>query len=460
MNRLIAALFAATAAVASPAIASPAIATFPPETQAKVDALSPEKKAFVDDAAALAGFGLTPDKLAVEFAKRSAADVDAYVGALMAVVADSKFQPGSDAGEIALNPNASNFNASTVLRPAMFDKLWREPGPFSLDRYMYQKGGIPTFAHAPVAIRREDLIAGKVEVAFVGVPADFSSGWRDAKHGPALLRAMGGLVGSEVDSLVNPNVELRLADYGNLAIDYMAPERGLDHIQMMIRDIATTGAVPFIVGGDHSISFADIAGVVAAYGKGTVGLVQLDAHPEDDEEGDHRITDRQTTARLLSDGIVAGKDIVQIGLRGPAADAATLKRLRDEGVRYHTMAAVAERGWEAVSDQVIEQARAGPANVFVSFDMSVLDPSAAAGVGRPVPGGLTMREATPLVRRLCAETRVVGFELLDPAPVLDPTYQTTMAGNTIMHACLTGIAMRKKGLTQADYANALSAGGK
>ena len=142
--------------------------------------LSPEKKAFLSDPAVLSRFGLTTEKLQVALAGRSAEDVDAYATALMAVVEDSKFKAGRDPSEIALNPQARGWNAGTVVRPKMFDKLKRDDGPFSLKRYMFQKGGIPTFADAPVAIRKEDLIAGKVEVAFVGVPLDFSSGWRDA----------------------------------------------------------------------------------------------------------------------------------------------------------------------------------------------------------------------------------------------------------------------------------------
>jgi arginase family enzyme len=76
--------------------------------------------------------------------------------------------------------------------------------------------------------------------------------------------------------------------------------------------------------------------------------------------------------------------------------------------------------------------------------MSVLDPGLVSGVGRPVPGGLTMREAIPMVRRICSETKVVGFDLLDTAPILDTSYTSTLSANYILHACLSGIAMRKK----------------
>jgi arginase family enzyme len=302
---------------------------------------------------------------------------------------------------------------------------------------------VPTFADAPVAIRKEDLVAGKVEVAFVGVPLDFSSGWRDAKHAPESLRSMDGLVGADADGGVDPGLVLNLADYGDLSIDPMSPDRGLDHVRMMLADMAKVGVVPFIVGGDHTIMYPDVAAMVDAYGAGNVALVQFDAHAEAAIDGDHLISDNQTLTRLIGENIVRGGDVTHIGLRGRDASGATQKRLRDAGVRLHSMAAISERGWEAVAKDVIAGLKAGPKNVFVSFDMSVLDPGDAPASGRPVPGGISMREAIPMVRAICSQSNVVGFDLLDTAPILDPTYVTRMSANYVLHACLSGIAMRK-----------------
>lgn len=405
--------------------------------------LSPEKRAFLSDAEMLERFGLTSEKLRIALASRTPQEIDAYVNALMALVADAKFKPGRDAGEIALNPQARGWNAGTIVRPKMFDKVKRDDGPFSLKRYMFQRAGVPTFAEAPVAIRKEDLIAGKVEVAFVGVPLDFSSGWRDAKHAPEALRSMDGLVGADADGGVDPGLVLSLADYGDLTIDPMAPDRGLDHVRAMIAEMAKLGVVPFIVGGDHTIMHPDVAAMVDAYGAGNVAVVQFDAHADAALDGDHMISDNQTLTRLMGENIVRGADVTHVGLRGREATGATRKRLANAGVRLHPMSAITERGWEAVTRDVINGLKRGPRNVFVSFDMSVLDPGDAPASGRPVPGGITMREAIPMVRQICAQTDVVGFDLLDTAPILDPTYVTRMSANYVLHACLSGIAMRK-----------------
>lgn len=439
--------------------APPKAFEYPAALGPKLSGLSAAERAFIDDPAKLEAFGLTPERLSLELEKREAAEVKAYVASLLAVVEESKFHAG-DTGELPLNPEASSFNSGTVLRPAILDERTRDPGPISLQRYLRQRTGIPTFANAPVAVRREDLVAGKVEVAFVGVPLDMSSGYRDAKHAPTTLRITDGLVGSDVDAQIDPTLVLRIADYGNLSVDNMSIERTIGHVRLMIADIVSTGAVPFIVGGDRALTYPDVAGVVDTLGKGKVALVSFSPHPDAIADFDHELVDAIAVGRVLTEGLVEGKNLVQIGLRGPQAKAADLQRLGAQGVRYHTMAEVEKSGWETVMSKALKEATGAADGVFVSFDMSVLDPGDAPGVGRPVPGGLTMREVTPLVRRLCAETKVVGFEMLDVAPIMDPTYKTAMNANRVMNACLSGIAMRKAGLTKPGYLNPVSVGAK
>jgi arginase family enzyme len=78
--------------------------------------------------------------------------------------------------------------------------------------------------------------------------------------------------------------------------------------------------------------------------------------------------------------------------------------MRNNGMRYHTMPEVEKRGWEAVMETALREAREGTDKLFISFDVDVLDPAFVPGTGTPVPGGLTMREAIPIVRRLCPRT--------------------------------------------------------
>jgi agmatinase len=120
------------------------------------------------------------------------------------------------------------------------------------------------------------------------------------------------------------------------------------------------------------------------------------------------------------------------------------------------MVEVEKKGWEAVMRQAVKEAREGTDKLFISFDVDVIDPAFMTGTGTPVPGGLTMRDVIPIIRRLCAETNIVGFDLVEVAPVLDDSYVTALNSNAIMHACLTGIAMRRQGITQEHFLSPLA----
>ena len=120
------------------------------------------------------------------------------------------------------------------------------------------------------------------------------------------------------------------------------------------------------------------------------------------------------------------------------------------------MADIEKRGFAEVMEEVIREAKNGPEYMFISFNIDTLDPAFVPGTGTPEPGALTPREAFPIVRRLCAESNVVGFELVELSPMLDTTYVSAMHANRIIKECMTGIAMRKKGLTKRHYLSPLA----
>jgi agmatinase len=160
--------------------------------------------------------------------------------------------------------------------------------------------------------------------------------------------------------------------------------------------------------------------------------------------------------RLINEGHVRAADYIQVGLRSSGLDKSGLQWMREQRMRYHTMAEVERRGWDAVLDRVVAEASEEGRKLHISFDIDVLDPAFAVATGTPVPGGITMREAVPVVRRLCAESNVVGFDLVEFHPALDPTYKTALNSAHIIKACLTGLAMRKAGLSAQHYLSPLS----
>lgn len=434
----------------------------PPALAEKIRDLPGEKREFLLGDGVKA-FAARHDLLFSRLADRTPAEIEAYIDGMMSVVEANRFQPGVDAPAIPLNTEDEDFNAWRTRRPAALDTP-RQPGPINLNRYMGAgpKQGIPTFFNLPVALTPEDLRAGRVDVAIVGAGLDMGSGYRGAAYGPRAVRTgevykgQGLVTPEHMHVMVSPFNELNVVDYGDIAVDYLSTENSVGEIRSVVREIAETGAIPIIVGGDHSLMYPDVAGLVDVYGKGNVGVVHFDAHFDAGQGGAHLLSHGQPVYRLFNEQLVPGKNFIQVGLRGYWPGRESFEWMREHGLRYHTMAEIERQGWDAVMRRVLQEAREGPEKLFISFDVDVLDPAYMPGTGTPEPGGLTMREALPIVRRLCAETDVVGFELVEVSPLADPGYTTALNANRILRECLTGIAMRRNGLTGEHYLSPLT----
>ena len=362
-------------------------------------------------------------------------------------------------GSIPLNANDPSFDPWSQLRDPANDPD-REPGPFYPGRL--RNAGVLTFFNLPIAINPADLTAGNVDVAILGAPLDMGVGMRGTAFGPGSLRESLGVSGGGGLPHMHVGVawkrELRVVDYGNSPIDRFSVERSMLPVRELVREIASTGALPLIIGGDHSLEYPDVAGVADIYGKENVGVIHFDAHYDAATEGysGHLISHAQPVFRLIEEGHVLGQNYIQVGLRGywPGEDG--FEWMRENNFRYHTMVEIERDGWDVVMQRILAEANDGPEYLYVSFDIDVLDPAYASGTGTPEPGGLTTREVFPLVRALCTENNLVGFELVELNPLVDPGYTTVMNANRLVQECLTGIAMRKTGITDGAYLNPLT----
>ncbi len=426
----------------------------PEALEALISALPEAKRDYlIEEGEDFAG---TWSKLYIRLRDKNAAELEAFVDAMMHLEEAGKFNPDTDLAAIPLNTEAEGFNDWKLMRPRALNPK-REPGPIHLSYYANSwRDGIQTFANAPLAIYPEDLIAGAVDVAIVGAPLDMGSYYRGQRFGPQAMRAGYYAGGNDMATMINPNKVLSIVDYGDIAIDNMSTERSVHHIRERVAEIANTGALPFIVGGDHSLEYPDLAGLADVHGKGSFGVVHFDSHFDAGKGDPHYITHGQPVYRAIKEGHVKAENFIQVGLRGPWPGAWGFEWMRNNGMRYHTMAEVEKRGWKAVMEDALREAREGTEKLYISFDVDVLDPSVVPGTGTPVPGGLTMREAIPIVRALCAESEMVGFEIVELDPLLDNTYRSALNANYIMHACLTGVAMRREGITDGAYFSELS----
>jgi agmatinase len=276
------------------------------------------------------------------------------------------------------------------------------------------------------------------------------SGRRGAENGPRVMRVMNTLDEPDVQTLVDPMEVLSVVDYGDFRVDNMSTELTVDHVTAMVAETAGTGAVPMLVGGDTSMLYPGVRGVAEVHGRRSIGLVHFSAHPDANRTGTHTISDTQAVFMLLDEGVVDGDDLIQVGLRGKAVTAETLEWLRGEGVRYHTMAEVRRKGFEAVLARVVDEAMEGPEKTFVSIDVSVIEPTEMVSAGRIASNGLRVQQAAAAIRYLCAAKEIVGFEITDMAPMLDYSRLSAVNANTLLNACLVGVAARKAGFGPDD----------
>ena len=369
------------------------------------------------------------------------------------------------------NPNAIPMESRDptrdvrVLRRDPNDNPKREPGPINIQKTVggTWSMGIPTFFRLPVALGPEDLKAGKVEVAFFGASVDISTGQRGTGYGPLAVR-MGDIVGAwgvgETLALGHPvagdvdwTQELIAVDYGDAPIDILSQERSVLPVYEMAKEIMEAGAMPVTVGGDHSLMYADVAAAAAVYGKGNVAVIHFDAH----FDGiplmfGHYLTHGAMVRRLIDEGHVNGEDFYQIGLNSVKPSGKDMKWMHASGLKFHFMQDIDERGWKAVMDEVLADIKKrGKEYVFISVDTDVLDPAFAPGMGTPEPGGLTIRELFPMLRASTIAHNVIGMEIVEVNPLVDTTYRSRQVAVRILRELMTGVALRKRGITDPYY---------
>ena len=349
----------------------------------------------------------------------------------------------------------------------------REPGPIDVQRFPggLDHQGIPTFFGLPIALTPEDLKAGDVDVAMIGATNNMGNGNRGAQWGPRAVRSRseaGDYLGWGIASMphmatmVNAFEDLSVVDYGDAATNHLSISRSFEAQRAIFREIMEversdgTRVIPFVIGGDHSLSYPTIAAATDVYGKGNVGVIHFDAHYDGTVLFGSLWSHGVWVKRLWVEGMVPGKNYIQIALRGYYPDAATFEWMRQEQFRFHTMSEIIHRGWDAVLEDVLKEAQDGPEYLYISFDIDAMDPAFTSGTGTPEPGGMTNIQAFEIMRRLCAETNVIGVDVLEISPGDDPTKNTLLNTNRLIRNCLTGIAMRKAGITQADYRSPLT----
>ena len=321
----------------------------------------------------------------------------------------------------------------------MIDPLerWRQLGLPDKPDY----AGLLTFAGVPYT-HDPDELAG-VDVAVVGAPVDdLVSDRPGARFGPRAIRAAGCPPGQHLDVGVDAFAELRVVDFGDAPVVPASPAANHAAIEHVVRQVAAAGAVPVVLGGDHSIAEPDVRAVARVHGP--VALVHFDAHTDTGEEVfGVEVSHGTPMYRLVRDGHVDGRRYVQVGLRGYWPGPRELAWQADQGITSFFMRDVVERGIRAVVEDAVAIVDGAP--LFLSVDVDVLDPAFAPGTGTPEPGGMTSGDLLWACREITSRARLVGMDVVEVIPAaVGSADVTALVAERIVREALTGMVLRRR----------------
>jgi agmatinase len=306
------------------------------------------------------------------------------------------------------------------------------------------------------ARRFDELLGDPAEVVILGAPFDWGTTYRPgARFGPRAIRdadygAMDGYR-PHLPTGIDPLGVLGVVDVGDVYVIPGQTEVSLDRIAEAVESVALLGKVPIVLGGDHTVTFANATGVARAHGFGEVALIHFDAHADTGKLQNGQLYGHGTPMRrLIESGAVPGHRFVQIGLRGYWPEPEVMEWMRANHMRSYLMSDIEDRGLRPVVDEAVDHALGGGAKgVFISVDIDVVDPGMAPGTGTPEPGGLTSRQLLDTVRRLARDLEVLGADIVEVAPAYDHADITAFLANRVVLEVLNGIAERRAGRSSA-----------
>lgn len=295
------------------------------------------------------------------------------------------------------------------------------------------------------------------QIAIIGAPLDLGQDRRGVDMGPSALRVANlnrrlAALGYEVFDLGNVPVEqAETSIQGDLRARYVPQiQAACERLGEMVSQALEKGQAPLVVGGDHSVAVGTVSGVSSFFHmRGEkIGLIWVDAHadmntPETSPSGN---VHGMPLACLIGKGPpelaglfgyapkVEAENVAIVGLRD--VDAMEKPNVRGSGVKAFTMRDIDERGMKSVMQEAIRIALRGTAGLHLSLDMDFIDPEWAPGVGTPVRGGGTYREAHLAMELICDCQRMVSMEVVEVNPAIDEVNRTADLGVELVLSAL------------------------
>ncbi len=307
---------------------------------------------------------------------------------------------------------------------------------------MRQQGALEYLSHGQTPFFRLPCAPAlepppEARAVFLGVPSDAGATYQPgARLAPFHVRRVSALVqGWHRGHRVDPFAATGAVDGGNVPVPPFDREAGRAAIERTVAAVLRQGATPFLVGGDHSLTYPALRAV--AFWHGPVALVHVDAHldtsgPEVWGDEHHHGT---PIRHAIEKGLVAPGGLWQIGIRGPWGGQSDGDVAARHGGKIVDADEIAQRGPADVAREIRSALEDRPA--YLTVDVDAVDPAFAPGTGTPVPGGLTAREALALVRGL-AGIRLVGMDVVEVSPLLD---HADLTAHLAAHLLFEGLAV-------------------
>ncbi len=306
-----------------------------------------------------------------------------------------------------------------------------------------------------MAFNSDDLKAGKVDVALVGLCISDQAA-PGANYAATKMRSLtdvmfyptagtNNMIGVDYGKLV-------IADYGNAAWNTYADDQlNIEEVHRVISEILEADAIPIGVGGTHIQTYAFHTALAQKYGPATFSTLHVDAHYDTVMYGLGRFVHNGTFLKVaVEKGLINGSDLIQVGLRGEVPDANSLAWMRENNLKFHFQAEIESNGWDAVLGKILKELKGK--RVHISFDMDGIDPAYAQGVGTQEPDGLSAAQALQLMRAVAIQNEIVAAEFNEYNPLLDDAHTTTgILMDRLIRSLLAGIQARKEGITDPLY---------
>ncbi len=290
--------------------------------------------------------------------------------------------------------------------------------------------GINTFLKAPYV---EDVTkVGAYDAAILGVPFDGGTTYRPGtRFGPQGVRRISALYNPyNYEMGIDLREQMTLCDVGDVFTIPANLEKSFDQISRAVAHVFSSGALPIMIGGDHSIGFPCVRGIAQCTSK-RIGIVHFDRHIDIQEKDlDERM---HTTPWFHATNLpnVPAVNLVQVGIGGWQVPREGVRVARERNTTILTIRDFEELGVDKTAEIALEMAWKGADAVYISFDVDSVDCGFVPGTGWPEPGGFLPREALGLVGKVAAEG-VCGVEVVEVSPPYDTSDITALFATRVI----------------------------